>query len=74
MSCEHCEKNMTPHGRNTVTRAHFRITGVDEAAGTVELHLNKDGWDETASNIVQIPWAEFIRDMMHGVYEIHLEK
>jgi len=64
------EKNMAPFGRNTITRAHFRIADLDEAAGTIELYLNKDGWDKTASSIVHIPWAQFIRDMMQGVYEI----
>ncbi|HAZ40778.1 MAG TPA: hypothetical protein DCY52_00770 [Methylococcaceae bacterium] len=61
-------------GRDQRTRAKFKITGVDEANGLVLLHHAKDGWTDDPEGVRAMPWAEFVRNLMEGWYELHPTK
>jgi len=62
---------MSKHiGRDRITRAKFRVTSFDTATGHIELHQGKDGWDPNSSEYYQLPWFEFIQNLIDGQYEI----
>lgn len=69
----------SPHGhdqarhiaRDTNTRGKFRIVGVSEETGLVELRQQKDGWARQFEEFQRMPWTEFIQGLMDGRFEIH---
>ncbi len=57
-------------GRDRITRAKFHITRFDITTGHIELHQGKDGWDPNSSEYLNLPWAEFVQNLIDGQYEI----
>ena len=57
-------------GRDLRTRGKFQITGIDEGRGLIFLRHAHDGWVNPPLTTEEVPWSQFIRDLMDGHYEI----
>lgn len=62
---------MTKHiGKDLQTRARFHIVEIDEESGMVTIHQSRDGWDKNSQELQAMPWAELVRGLMDGRFEI----
>lgn len=62
---------MTKHiGKDLQTRGRFHIVELDEVSGMITIHQSRDGWDKNFQELQAIPWADFVRGLMEGRFEV----